>query len=232
MGERFFSVWLRGFGGFGLAAFALIRPAMASDISEALTFAQRVMGNGVVDGYEEIVDDDPDEALALLLSPVIEPNRPPSAYGPRTTGKAARVGHHFARLGDERLSFDRLRPFIEAAADETRLPVALIDAVIRTESGYRPRAVSRAGAIGLMQLLPATAKGLGVDDPFDPRANIMAGALYLRRQYDRFGSLTLALAAYNAGPGAVDRAGGVPKNQETERYVAAVLQRFRGSPLR
>ena len=205
--------------------------ARASDLADALSFARSVMGDKILAGYEDFVDDDPDEALGLLLSRVVKPGMPLSAYsGDR---HAAEAHPYFDTLGPTRLSFERLRPFIEDAARQSRMPVALLDAVIRTESGYRPGAVSRAGAQGLMQLMPATAAALGVDDPLDPRANIIAGARYLREQYERFGSLPLALAAYNAGPGKVAAAGDrIPNIPETQRYVATVLRRFRASPLR
>lgn len=102
----------------------------------------------------------------------------------------------------------------------------LVDAVIRQESGYRTDARSRAGAIGLMQLMPATARTLGVD-PRDPAANLDGGVAYLRAMLDRFGGqVDLALAAYNAGPAAVERYGGVPPYRETQAYVAAGLARL------
>ena len=103
---------------------------------------------------------------------------------------------------------------------------ALIDAVIRRESGYHVTARSRAGAIGLMQLMPNTARQLGID-PRDPISNLDGGSAYLRDQLDRFdGRIDLALAAYNAGPGAVRRYGGVPPYRETQAYVAASLDRL------
>lgn len=104
------------------------------------------------------------------------------------------------------------------------LPRGLVEAVARVESGLNPRAVSPAGALGLMQLMPATARALGANDPFDPAQNVEAGARYLRHLLDRFGgNLRLALAAYNAGPGAVERYGGVPPYSETRTYVEKVL---------
>lgn len=100
---------------------------------------------------------------------------------------------------------------------------ALLAAVARTESGLDPQAVSPAGAQGLMQLMPATAAGLGVTDSFDPAQAVDGAARLLRGHLDRFGSLPLALAAYNAGAGAVSRHGGIPPYPETQQYVQRVL---------
>ena len=118
------------------------------------------------------------------------------------------------------------RDAVSAAARDTGLSPWLIDAVARSESGYDADAVSPAGALGIMQLMPATARELGVD-PRDPAQNIAGGALYLRRMLDRFdGDLELALAAYNAGTGNVLRHGGVPPFRETRDYVRRNLARL------
>ena len=103
-----------------------------------------------------------------------------------------------------------------------RIPVGLFNKLVATESAWKPRAVSRAGAIGLAQLMPATARTLGVD-PWNPRQNLEGGARYLRQQYDRFGTWRLALAAYNAGPEAVVKYKGVPPYAETRAYVKKIL---------
>ena len=120
-----------------------------------------------------------------------------------------------------------LAPLIGEAASETGLPKALISAVMETESGYHPEAVSPAGALGLMQLMPGTARSVGVQDPLDPRENVLGGARYLRQQLTRFGSVEKALAAYNAGPKAVEQYGGIPPFRETQSYVRRVLQSIR-----
>lgn len=117
---------------------------------------------------------------------------------------------------------------IERFARMRGLEPSLVHAVIAAESSYDPRAVSKRGALGLMQLMPETAQELGVEDPFDPEANVGGGTLYLRRLLDRFGDLRLALAAYNAGPTAVARHGDVPPFDETRSYVARVLSLYDG----
>jgi soluble lytic murein transglycosylase-like protein len=119
-----------------------------------------------------------------------------------------------------------LRGQIETAAHETGLDPDFLEAVARTESALDPAAVSPAGAVGVMQLMPATARRLGVD-PRDPAQNILGGARYLRAQLDRFdGRIDLALAAYNAGAGRVVQYGGVPPFRETQAYVALNLARL------
>ena len=116
-------------------------------------------------------------------------------------------------------------PQILEAAKEHRIDPALIAAVIRAESNGYPRAVSRKGARGLMQLMPATARRLGVKSAFDPRENIRAGAAYLAELAERFGETNaeVILAAYNAGEHAVEEYGGVPPYRETREYVRRVL---------
>jgi soluble lytic murein transglycosylase-like protein len=112
---------------------------------------------------------------------------------------------------------------IQEAAIAYQLDAALIRAVMQTESAFNPFAVSRVGAQGLMQLMPALAAEMGVRDSFNPRENIMGGVRYLRELLDRHrGNVTLAVASYNAGPGAVDRYHAVPPFRETRRYVNTI----------
>ncbi|TYT74215.1 lytic transglycosylase domain-containing protein [Desulfobotulus mexicanus] len=114
---------------------------------------------------------------------------------------------------------------IRVAANYHGVDPFLVKAVVRAESSFNPKALSPKGAKGLMQLMPATIKDLGVRDPFNPRENIMAGTRYLRMMLDMFeGDVELALAAYNAGPSNVKRYGGVPPFSETVNYIKRVLQ--------
>ncbi|WP_233548375.1 lytic transglycosylase domain-containing protein [Aurantiacibacter zhengii] len=117
-------------------------------------------------------------------------------------------------------------PLIRKAEARYRLPPGLMLALVWAESRFNPMAISPAGAAGLAQLMPATARELGVSNLHDPNQNIEGGARYLRQMLDRFGDVHLALAAYNAGPGAVPRAGGIPRNGETPAYVRSVLRRW------
>jgi soluble lytic murein transglycosylase-like protein len=117
-------------------------------------------------------------------------------------------------------------PWVSAAEVRHALPAGLLDALIWTESRYNPFAVSKAGAAGLGQLMPATASDLGVRNRFNATENIDGAARYLRQMLDKFGLVHLAVAAYNAGPGAVARKQGIPANKETPGYVRQVLARW------
>jgi soluble lytic murein transglycosylase-like protein len=122
---------------------------------------------------------------------------------------------------------DIVVPLIEGAAKAQKVDAKLVRAVIERESGFRPCAVSRKGAQGLMQLMPETAGELAVRDVFDPQQNIQAGTLYLKRLLEKYtGDLGRALAAFNAGPAAVDQVKGIPDNPETRDYVDAILEKL------
>lgn len=116
------------------------------------------------------------------------------------------------------------RQMAQQAAQRHRVPVSLFLRLVKQESNWKPRARSHKGAIGLAQLMPATARTLGVN-PHDPRQNLEGGARYLAQQYRKFKDWRLALAAYNAGPGAVVKYGGVPPYRETQNYVKKILGR-------
>jgi soluble lytic murein transglycosylase-like protein len=133
-----------------------------------------------------------------------------------------------ASRGDAQLAAPaRLERIVDEAAERHNLDPALVSAVISTESGWNPQAVSDKGAMGLMQLVPGTAERYGVENPFDPVQNVDGGAAYLKTLLDRYnGDLTKSLAAYNAGERAVDRSGGVPPFWETRQYVRKVKDAY------
>ncbi|MBR1977740.1 lytic transglycosylase domain-containing protein [bacterium] len=116
---------------------------------------------------------------------------------------------------------------IEKISNKYGVDEKLVQAVIKQESGYNPKAKSHAGALGLMQLMPATAKSLGVKDPMNPAQNIEGGVKYLKNMLEEFnGNTILALAAYNAGPNAVKKYGTVPPYKETQNYVKSILKNY------
>jgi soluble lytic murein transglycosylase len=126
-----------------------------------------------------------------------------------------------------RYSTEKYDSLISDASERHGVSFPLLKAIIKAESDFDPHAVSKKGATGLMQIMPENFKPLGIRDPFDPWENINAGARYFKQMYDRFkGKLALSLAAYNAGPTAVDRYKTIPPYEETEEYVRRVLKYY------
>lgn len=144
-------------------------------------------------------------------------------------GMSQKVAMHLGtqRPGGRMRSPNAFDQLISRVAARHGLPAAMVKAVVKAESNFQPYARSNKGAQGLMQLMPATAQDMGVDDPFEAEDNVQGGSRYLRAMYERFGDWEHALAAYNAGPGAVERFGGIPPYAETRQYVERVLHYYR-----
>lgn len=148
----------------------------------------------------------------------------------RTDPKPAGGGRYTPKAkpaSDSAPSQNVVRQHIGVTATRFGVDRNLVDAVAWQESRYNPHAISTAGAIGVMQLMPGTARQLGVRNPHDAEQNVVGGTAYLRQQLERFGNdVPLALAAYNAGPGAVIKYGGIPPYRETQNYVRQIMQRL------
>jgi len=155
----------------------------------------------------------------MKLAPA--PTKPPSIY---ISGELSFLGRSKPAVSLDR---DGVEKLVREAAERHHVDPALVRAVIETESNWNTSAFSRKGAIGLMQLIPTTAQRFGATDAFNPKQNVEAGVRYLRTLLERYnGNLDLALAAYNAGEGAVDRAHGIPSIRETRNYVQRVQNAY------
>src|SRR6185437_6178663 len=146
---------------------------------------------------------------------------PPASIAP-----IAPAGPDGARADDDASGVPFLG-YAREAADSYALPVPLVVAVMKVESGFNPHAISNKGAMGLMQLMPPTASDMGVTDPFDPRQSLLGGARFLRFLMDEFhGDLARVLAAYHAGAARIHKSGGAIPFEETRKYVSAVLRTY------
>jgi soluble lytic murein transglycosylase-like protein len=173
-----------------------------------------------VDADGKIIYVNGDSPRARHRSTISSPSAQPS-------GGSAGSRNDEATGGSVTVTDPKLDRIVREAAERHDLDPALVKAVISTESNWNPYAVSRKGAIGLMQLIPSTAERFGVGNPYDPAQNIEGGTAYLQELLDRYhGDLKKSLAAYNAGPGAVDARGGVPWYPETRRYVQKVTNAY------
>lgn len=182
-----------------------------------MTRAQIVASSGVNGRIVYINGDSPKGRYRSTIS------APPAALSARSAGS----GSDQATSGSSAVSDPQLDQIVRQAAERHDLDPALVKAVISTESNWNPYAVSPKGAMGLMQLVPSTAERFGVGDPYDPAQNVEGGTAYLKELLDRYhGDLKKSLAAYNAGPGAVDASGGVPWYPETRRYVRKVTNAY------
>ncbi|MDR1727105.1 MAG: lytic transglycosylase domain-containing protein [Acidobacteriota bacterium] len=216
----------------GVATYEDLYAAVDTDGVREYTNAPRPDGS-------DVFEDGDDEYYAAFdaergvyedeLSPIPGQVPPPAPSASRMARSAPRVPAPAAPRQPETVATDlaSINELIEKYAEENNLDPSLIRSIIEQESGFNHRAVSRAGARGLMQLMPATAKSLGVRNSFDPEENIRAGVRHFRALMDKFNEdLELSLAAYNAGENIVSRLGRIPDYKETREYVASIKRKY------
>ncbi|MFT5695095.1 MAG: hypothetical protein ACI9QQ_001070, partial [Myxococcota bacterium] len=216
-----------------VAALAVLNEPHPGDVRVATTLGNLVRLASVYQRLDKL--DDAARVLTLVNDYTSTEGRDhlkPSHYESRYQDMNKLSLEHPYRPGkDDELTKYAFQPTINALIRRTALRYQvdphLVKAVIAAESNFETLAVSHAGAQGLMQLMPATAKEMGVDAPFKPSQNIQGGVRYLRELIDRYTDISIAVAAYNAGPVAVDRYGGIPPYPETEAYVKRVLRYYR-----
>jgi hypothetical protein len=222
-------VLLRSFAALALSGVVLLLPGRASAELVTLTSGRTLSVRSVrIDGDAAVLalrGGGEVECNAALIKAVVpdEVSYPEPNDDIADAAAATQAGPSYALANMAGAVSRPYLPLIEAAARRHQVDARLVHAVITVESRFQVRARSRKGAMGLMQLMPATARELQVRNPFDPATNIDAGVRHLRQLLDRF-DVQLAVAAYNAGAGAVRRFGGVPPFRETQAYVRQVLQ--------
>ena len=202
--------------------------------SVAILLAMLALGASPAQGQIVSYKDDYGKRVFINSNPsyVVKPIKTILPKGFTPTGIALSTTHASLTVSAELSAIElanreKIEVMIREVSDRYRVDPALVRAVIQTESNWNTSAISRRGARGLMQLVPGTAQQLGVNNAFDAKQNLDGGVRYLHMLLERYnGDLDKALAAYNAGPGAVDRAGGIPRYRETREYVQKVTDSY------